>query len=473
MASSQTGSSRLRLGLLTLAALALVLVLAAAWIGDRQVFVGPARLADGSLLELRQVQFTTAYKYEHWSTNRLLQWLAPRLPEVVRQRLPLTRGSLGMGGDGQPHLCFTTLLQKGGTLRSTPDTTRVVVLDDAGNAFDAAWGGGTLGLAGITAVSRVVPIFPRRTDHVRVRILGQRPPPAGIEDRWQQIAEFRIRNPARGNYPQWTAEPLPATRVDGGLAVTLETFRSGEHFVLRGLRGGPATAARKTVLGLRTEYQGLPTTDWQIQTVAITDATGNRWRPYLTLGDTDRLWWTRDGRVELFGALWPGENAWKLRFEWVRRDHLPTNETWESTALTVPDARSTQNLDQRATLGPNTVELIHLGGRDATFPGTWQWSAKWWDESVQSVVALAVRVHPWAEGVRLVPVSVVDQDQHELRILEHRSQDGPDQVLFIGTAPDTRSFRVSLSVQRSRFVEFLARPTFVTDEEAAKSGDAR
>jgi hypothetical protein len=68
---------------------------------------------------------------------------------------------------------------------------------------------------------------------------------------------------------------------------------------------------------------------------------------------------------------------------------------------------------------------------------------------------------------------VLDQDGHELNVLEHRASDEPAQVLFVRTRPNTRTFQVALAIQQGRFVEFLARPTFpATPAGAAFSLDA-
>src|SRR6185436_13822948 len=64
--------------------------------------------------------------------------------------------------------------------------------------------------------------------------------------------------------------------------------------------------------------------EWRIKKLTISDATGNRWSPYLSFSGPDAWNWTTNGVVEFFGALWPSEQAWKLQLELLTADGSPS-----------------------------------------------------------------------------------------------------------------------------------------------------
>ena len=66
-----------------------------------------------------------------------------------------------------------------------------------------------------------------------------------------------------------------------------------------------------TRCGFQIFQDGNPTTNWIPQKAEIFDATGNHWSPF---------WYKERAHfadsifhIRFFGALWPGEEAWKLR----------------------------------------------------------------------------------------------------------------------------------------------------------------
>src|SRR5436190_1755828 len=84
-------------------------------------------------------------------------------------------------------------------------------------------------------------------------------------------------------------------------------------------------ALHKTRLVFSFAEDGLPMNNWRVQKLTISDATGNRWSPYLESVNQnfDRA---TNGMAEFFGALWPGENAWKFDVEFVRTAGFSADE---------------------------------------------------------------------------------------------------------------------------------------------------
>jgi hypothetical protein len=180
-------------------------------------------------------------------------------------------------------------------------------------------------------------VFPRREDGFRLQLRG---PPASPPD-----AVFGIDNPAPGPYPVWSSSPLPAKQQLGDLQVTLSGLTTGltweqllqshPRLPARAVAGflakearywsgsptdPPAHAAPWTRVSLRVIQQGRPASDWSVEGVTISDATGNRLHhrtsdPYQCLSsglDSQGRCW-----IAFQSALCLRESAWKVAV------HLP------------------------------------------------------------------------------------------------------------------------------------------------------
>ena len=55
----------------------------------------------------------------------------------------------------------------------------------------------------------------------------------------------------------------------------------------------------------------------------------------------------------------------------------------------------------------------------------------------------------------------VGRPEDEARLVEHRNEDSAEQALLLKPAEDAGELRLTFALQRSRFVQFLARPEFV------------
>jgi hypothetical protein len=90
-----------------------------------------------------------------------------------------------------------------------------------------------------------------------------------------------------------------------------------------GLSGSePARAAVEnegvvTHLAFDLEEKGRGNCPWQVKNVEISDATGNRWNATLSAFASKARPRGATETMNLYGNLWPGESAWKLRVEFV------------------------------------------------------------------------------------------------------------------------------------------------------------
>jgi hypothetical protein len=182
---------------------------------------------------------------------------------------------------------------------------RVVVSDDGGQEFDPAVHDSMLN-SRYSATE--LQAFPRRGKELHLRLMEN----ANV------VAEFTIPNPAPGSHPTWTSKPLPIVVKDDELDVSLVKFRSYQ----------PGAAAftkigiyPRTQCTFRVREDGHDSISWRPVGIEISDATGNHWRGWE---------WRLDGANDheipfgFFGALWPQEDAWKLRVEF-RRDAYPVD----------------------------------------------------------------------------------------------------------------------------------------------------
>jgi len=199
-------------------------------------------LADGSTVTLRQTVFTAkGFSYQHQSGNRFFRFIAPVIPQRLRNKLNYSSGSMGFGST-DTNLFVVTISRPKGRSKMEP-LGRLRVLDDQTNAFDACWGAGTLGMESETVHAWQIRSFPRRGTNLHLQFLAIR-----TNGDWVKAAEFQIPNPAFGVYTQWTAQALPLTVSDGDLAVTLKEFQSGQKMPCHRGSGDDSIAARETRL---------------------------------------------------------------------------------------------------------------------------------------------------------------------------------------------------------------------------------
>jgi hypothetical protein len=301
----------------------------------------------------------------------------------------------------------------------------------------------------------------------QVRALPRRSAKLGLEflnrnsnGDWARMAKFDIANPLFAAHPQWTATPLPITERDGPLSVTLEEFTSGQPMSPKRSGNDPATMPRKTRVRLAFEENGEPSHDWRVQKLTISDATGNRWHPYLDFVKQD-FEWTTNGTVEFFGALWPGEQAWKLDCELTRIAGFEPEQLWR-VAVPLPEAAGLSALANQWQCDDQTVTLVALATPGIDHVGDFQWVAKWWGEDREKVFSLAIQVAPKLKGRRLLVINANDAAGRPVKIVQHGSQDSSKQALFFKPHPDATVAQFTFALEGSRFVEFMARPAFAT-----------
>jgi hypothetical protein len=447
---------------IALAVLIVAAVLVAWFTFSRRGDGGETRkLPDGSTLHLVEVVFTaTNYTFVQQRGNKFTRLLAPIMPQSLRNRFSGGTGSVGWGGLEATNLMAATV-NRSQAKDWEPGVERLQLFDEKGNEYDVSWGAPSAAHPGEKVQGWRAYAFPRR-----VRVLGLRFMMAAPDGHWTNVAEFRIRNPLYAKYPQWRREAWPNTKHDGTLAVTLKEFQSWAD---SGSTNLAETARTRLVLSFAEE--GKDSHNWRIQKLTISDATGNRWSPYLNFTDRNVWNWATNGVAEFFGALWPGEEAWKLRVEVLRTAGFAPEQLWE-VSVPLPPPRIANTLTNNWLHDGMTVTLVSVASPQTDHPGDFQSVGQWWGEDKKKVYSLALRIDPKPGGNRLSFVRCADERGREAKMLNHGSPDSDKQAVFFKPEDGANEARLTFAVQRSRFVEFLGRPEFVNAHLTRERGDS-
>ena len=174
--------------------------------------------------------------------------------------------------------------------------------------------------------------FPRRQGKMYLRVQEQ-----GNGGQEMSDQKFVISNPAHGkSYTKWTPEPLPISKQEDDLSVTLTKLVAGADMPYQRIQDDADDAANKGVQAVfHLERGGKPVTNWEPTMVETTDATGNR----INGGISQNNWQGSDDTVTYQYGLWPDEAAWKLRVEFLQKSDFSSNELWSvQTSRCSPDA---------------------------------------------------------------------------------------------------------------------------------------
>jgi len=394
-------------------------------------------LPDGSLLTLEAVTYGKQHRYIHgkWWQKALY----PVLPSSIKAQLPVD----SVTSDSPDTLVFWTLRREAVTGRPLAQPfwrPHVFSVDDQGRVaetgdlcFRSEW-------KDAPPVEMLegwkLPAFPRRGR--TVGLLIETRDGAG---RWTRAAEFKVPNPTPGPYPTWTPEPLPITRRDGDLTVTLTQFSTGARKDDPRRAAGPDEESW-THTTCRFAQEGHPDSIWQNAGFVMTDATGN------TCQSTHDLFHKPLPGGEQFsflGSLWPGESAWKLRFHFIRKAGFTADELWRVPDLPVPGPRQVIHIERSARRQGALIRVLSICGREDF-------------RSRTSHSGVQVRFSPGADNLRLSLVHAIDDRGRDVTPgFASLGNDGTLSYGLVGAA-DHSHVSLTFAVQRPRTVEFLVKP---------------
>jgi len=304
--------------------------------------------------------------------------------------------------------------------------------------------------------------FPRREGKFYVRV--QESDNGGQE---MSDQKFVVANPSPGSFTKWTAEPLPATKDDGDLTVTLTKLTVGATLAITRNQDNPDDPANKGVQAVfHVERNGKPVTNWEPVSVETSDATGNQ----LTVNRVgDNGWqngwanynWANDEDTFAYQfGLWPDEPAWKLKFEFSQNSDFADNELWTVSNLPlVPgrqrDFNNVRNSRTNAVVAETDLNGFHLKILQAVqftdvSPNNYQQGG------------VLIQISPdLAEGVRLTLASLTDDQTNDITHSSYGTYRTGNTTTYRYALRDIAgitNINLTLAVHKSRFVEFTAKP---------------
>lgn len=314
--------------------------------------------------------------------------------------------------------------------------------------------------SGVEIQGFVLDAYPRweKETLVRIQPFQQAPIPG----------QFVINNPAPAPYAEWPTEPLPATKSDGDLAVTLTRLTTGAPLP-RYWDRDPAPANDLTRQCVRLKFDarenGRLTTNWFPWLVETTDAAGNRVesaiRSYPLLGVYAPLTMGRLDGYYYQPGLWPGELAWKVRLEFVRAANFADDEVVTFTNLPV-QAGTKQDADAEWTWEPGNTNFSIIaqgavnGYRLKLLPPLLVSDP---DQAGQKRIGIILFADPRPprHGLRLTVLTATDETGQPLTTPFSPDWAGHFSIDFPNTR-DVKTLTLKLALHKSRYVEFTVKP---------------
>lgn len=202
--------------------------------------------------------------------------------------------------------------------------------------------------------------MPRRDKEILVRVIGN-----GSSSP-TNLGAIRFTNPFWGEFPQWEPEPLPATKRDGDLEVTLTALVTGLgswHRISNAPDGGRELvldAKRRDGRSYSLMVAGVKSLvdsnqDWRVRDAILSDATGN-WIDVRMKSSPEES----DGWYYFDHSLWPSENAWRVDLELCRIGGFSPSELLTFRNVPLGDFNMANNLGWSSNVAGGNVTLKSL-----------------------------------------------------------------------------------------------------------------
>jgi hypothetical protein len=423
--------------------LAIVIILAARTQGRPE----PLKLPDGSLLTLEAVTYGS--RHEVVLGPWWVKVLRPVVPEGWRHDLyhRFHCRVQSLTAPTPETLVFWTVRRgvQPPVISRIPlyNSPRLVAFDEHGCEIEAAgyatryfngWGSSE------AIEAWVLPVFPRRGKTVGLRAFMLSP-----EQKWVHAFEWTVRNPTPGPHPVWQPHPLPLTARTGDLKVTLTGLTGGVKLADRG--GWPAGGRVLTRATFQVARGGRPANEWEPVGIQVSDASGNTWSSLGFPPPESRA----SKRIAIEGAPWRDEPAWKLRVEMARVTSFTPEELLTFRNLPVPRLDKPAHPNRTLTYHGLRLRLQTISG---PFPPRPPPRKALFNTSLQLYLT------PPSDAVRLTLVRATDDRGRPLSVSRfgRRGKDGRHSCGF-DLPPGAKSLNLTFALQKSRFVEFLAKPS--------------
>jgi len=296
-----------------------------------------------------------------------------------------------------------------------------------------------------------IPIEPRRSKTLQLYLFQAADPTHGP---YRQIATVQFPNPLFDNFPNWTPEPVPATKMAGDLRLTFSDFavatenRWNEIAWINGKQTRfhqPGSGEdRKIIFKLDIDSPRGTNEAWMIATADLSDGTGN----HIHNDSVSR--WSITDEYYMGPALWPDESAWRLAFQLKKFRGYDSQEIVTFTNVPVPGVGGTYIVFQTNSIhGVKVIlkqEFTRKPDKDFIFP----LSPGYTHATVELVN------HPKDFVVDFVALNA-DTGWKATEWSNRRTTDS--HTVYLSSMPaNVLTLNVTWAVQQQRTVEFMVKP---------------
>jgi hypothetical protein len=305
--------------------------------------------------------------------------------------------------------------------------------------------------------------FPRRQGKFVVRVQEQ-----GNGGQEMSEQKFVIPNPALKSFTKWTAEPLPATKADDDVSVTLTKLAAGADMPGQRNQDDADDAANKGVQAVfHVERNGKPVSNWQPVSVETSDATGN----HVNGGISQNNWQDNNDTVAYQYGLWPDEPAWKLKFEFSQQSNFADNELWTVQNIPLQPGRQQDFFNFQRNAGTNAaVAETDLNGVHLKILPAKHFSDT--PPNSQPQGGLTIQITPaMPDGMRMTLISLTDDQTNAVAYWDYGTMRNNNLTSYRYALRDVAgvtNLNLAIALHKSRFVEFTAKPEKAAAVSAAQ-----
>jgi hypothetical protein len=293
------------------------------------------------------------------------------------------------------------------------------------------------------------------------------------------LGKIIFRNPLYRPYPQWKPEPIPAVKQADGLEVRLDgvmvgSMRDGMTMYTNAngavaQKVWPASAAGEQVTTsiAYSVRAGRGTNEaWVWQSSELSDATGNA-IPTMPMGSSYSLsgggipkpsgfagWHGSIGYV--VSALWPGEDAWRLKLTLKRGAGFEPQEVVSFKNVSLPPRGTTNTVSITNFAGAQPVVLGSISHQN-NLSGLGSWI------DFEKVSGVRVELPGEPEGIVLDLVEA-DTDAGPVNpFLPGDGSGGIHNFRFASIPDDATRMDLTFALQKPRVVVFTFKPPLMTN----------
>jgi hypothetical protein len=410
--------------------LVLLLIAVGVMVALRQTSSRTLRLPDGREFTLKSVTYGTNHVYR--SGTPLARMLAPLLSAKLKQRFGVTEVY-----QQTPVACL--IVWGGWTgFKSTTNypATPAVLVDHTGKQTE--WTA-PLFIPSTKLSERDFGWkflnYPRREKVLRFRIF-QHPVNAAPEFG----GEFLLSNPSSVNYPQWNPPAAPQTVTNGGWECTLLHFAPADLKIQRTAGWGEVEQGYSALFKVRQDKTNA--LQWSPEFVEILDATGNHLTPAYRATESIAEF----KQLRFSSPLWPAEDAWKMKFGFVRLSNFQPQEVISFTNIPAHTASHQVQISTNVSVQEAYISEISLKPYYFLLPIR---------GGIRPNAQLSLKAAGPALGWHFSLLGLKNQDGRPLAF-ERGTHVGMEWQFPFKMLAGTKTLSFQLAAQRIQNVEFLA-----------------